>query len=282
MMSKTGQASAPCLLLSSSFPSLWFLLPFSYHALLCTSTAAHLPTWWTGVACKGSFGPGLCLGPGGWGPTRAATQEGSGAGTGCSGVGGEAGPLLSVAVLAWSAHGTAVSVDAIISCSKFSESGNARYPCVVTASKFLPFEITSTKCAASWTFVVINYVKGSVTGAGVFLTRPWHWFSVHFWWWNSVMSFSGHTAYVAICSTQAFCMKIDFRRHNISPQKRCTNKTLHSVNVCLSNWKVTKFPVSCVPRIYTPKKQCWNCKSWVLRNLVICMGGEVRWDLTPE
>lgn len=41
-----------------------------------------------------------------------------------------------------------LSVNAIISCSKFSESGKARYRCVVTPGKSLPFEIISTKCAA--------------------------------------------------------------------------------------------------------------------------------------
>lgn len=45
------------------------------------------------------------------------------------------------------------------------QSGNARYCRVVTASEFLPFEITSTKCTVSETFVAIysNYVEGSVT-----------------------------------------------------------------------------------------------------------------------
>lgn len=99
------------------------------------------------------------------------------------------------------------------------QSGNARYCCVVTASEFLPFEIMSTKCAASETFVAIysNYVEGSVTEAGMFLLSPWHFFSFHFWWWNCVTSFSACGGYVSIFSNRAFCMEIHFRRNTMSP-----------------------------------------------------------------
>lgn len=99
------------------------------------------------------------------------------------------------------------------------QSGNARYCCVVTASEFLPFEIMSTKCAASETFVAIysNYVEGSVTEAGMFLLSPWHFFSFHFWSWNCVTSFSACSGYVSIFSNRAFCMEIHSRRNMMSP-----------------------------------------------------------------
>lgn len=48
----------------------WFLLLFSGHVLLCTSTATCVSTQSAGVVCKGSSHPGLCLSPGDGGPQR--------------------------------------------------------------------------------------------------------------------------------------------------------------------------------------------------------------------
>lgn len=77
---------------------------------------------------------------------------------------------------------------------------------------------------------------------------------------NCVTSFSGHWAYVPIPSMQAFCMQICFRRCNISLQKRCTNKILHSVNVYVSDWNMTKFPLSSACHICTSHRNCLNYK----------------------
>lgn len=138
---------------NASHPPLFSLVPpplvRSCPALYQHSYSCVHPVSWG--CLQGQLSPGFVPQPTAWGTTQdtpagrvemALGQQGWGWCSGWMmgvmqwwGDGGHAGSLLSVAVSAWSALESAVSVSAIISCSKFSERGDPRYRCVVTASK---------------------------------------------------------------------------------------------------------------------------------------------------
>lgn len=77
-------------------------------------------------------------------------------------------------------------------------------------------------------------------------------------------------------------MEIHFRRHKLALQKRCGNKPPHSVNLRMSDWKVTKFPISSVchvyasqrnsPKVENPVKHSWELRfAWEKSGRIWCL-----------